>query len=60
MPDLYEDVTRRCLCGDSFREHLESMHDIGDRAGVRVRTKCSHAACGCRVFRPKEEQEQHR
>jgi hypothetical protein len=48
------------MCGDSFGEHLESMHDIGDRAGVRVRTKCSHAACGCRVFRPKEEQEQQR
>jgi hypothetical protein len=35
-------------------------HDIGDRDGRRVRTKCSHAACGCRVFRPKEEQEQQR
>jgi hypothetical protein len=58
VPDLYEDVTRVCMCGDSLGDHLESVHDIGVRAGRRVRTGCSHAACGCRVFRPKEEQEQ--
>jgi hypothetical protein len=58
MAGIYEDVTRRCMCGDSFGDHKESAHDIETMDGRRVRTKCSHAACGCRVFRPKEEQEQ--
>jgi hypothetical protein len=50
-----EPIGDRCLCS-----HLREAHDIGVRDGRKVRTKCSHAACGCRVFRPKEEQEQQR
>jgi hypothetical protein len=53
MVGIYDDVTRLCMCGDSLGEHWESAHDIGTRAGVRVRTKCLHVACGCRMFRPK-------
>jgi hypothetical protein len=52
---IYPPLSRVCGCGD-----LEECHNIGIRAGRKVRTNCSHAICGCRVFRPKEEQEQHR
>jgi hypothetical protein len=50
-----EPIGDLCLCS-----HKREEHNIGTRKGRKVRTRCSHAACGCRVFRPKEEQEQQR
>jgi hypothetical protein len=33
--------------------HLEGCHNIGLRAGKKVRTNCAHSVCGCREFHPK-------
>lgn len=52
---LARTYTERCACG-----HLESCHDIGDRAGARIRTKCLTGSgprgvvCPCKLYAPED------
>lgn len=41
LPGIHD----RCTCGC-----LASMHDIGTRRGVKVRTACACGTCNCRTY----------
>lgn len=46
---MTEPIGDYCRCS-----HLREAHDLGVRDGVKTRTRCSHAACGCREHRPEK------
>lgn len=51
-------IPQHCACG-----HLWQVHDIGDRRGARVRTKClvgtgpRGLVCPCKMYDPAQVEE---